>query len=70
MDWCMQLDTSTGNKPEKEEEMARRIEVSRQTIQNVKKDFFETADMGTFLQRKKHIVKTCLVFLMLCSNPF
>lgn len=47
------LDTSTGNKPEKEEEIAKRIEVSRQTIQNVKKDFFATEDSSTFLQRKK-----------------
>lgn len=47
------LDTSTGNKPEKEEEIAKRIEVSRQTIQNVKKDFFATEDISTFLQRKK-----------------
>lgn len=47
------LDTSTGTKPEKEEEIAKRIEVSRQTIQNVKKDFFATADISTFLQRKK-----------------
>ena len=30
------LDTSTDIKPEKEEEIARHIEVSRQTIQNVK----------------------------------
>ena len=47
------LDTSTGKKPEKEEEIARRIEVSRQTVQNVKKDFLATGDKDTFLQRKK-----------------
>ena len=47
------LDASTGKKPEKEENIAKHIEVSRQTIQNVKKDFFACADLSSFLQRKK-----------------
>jgi len=47
------LDVSTGIKPEKEENIAQHIEVSRQTIQNVKKDFFARADIESFLQRKK-----------------
>jgi len=47
------LDVSTGIKPENEENIAKRIEVSRQTIQNVKKDFFASADISSFLQRKK-----------------
>jgi hypothetical protein len=47
------LDLSTGRKPEKEENIAKHIEVSRQTIQNVKKDFFASADIASFLQRKK-----------------
>jgi hypothetical protein len=47
------LDVSTGIKPEKEEDIAKRLEVSRQTIQNVKKDFFASADISSFLQRKK-----------------
>ena len=47
------LDVSTGTKPEKEEVIAKRIEVSRQTIQNVKKDFFASVDIHSFLQRKK-----------------
>ena len=47
------LDLSTGIKPEKEENIAKHIEVSRQTIQNVKKDFFACTDIESFLQRKK-----------------
>ena len=47
------LDMSTGIKPESEENIAKRIEVSRQTIQNVKKDFFASADISSFLKRKK-----------------
>ena len=47
------LDRSTGTKPESEENIAKHIEVSRQTVQNVKKDFFACADIGSFLQRKK-----------------
>ena len=47
------LDVSTGIKPESEENIARRMEVSRQTIQNVKKDFFASANISSFLQRKK-----------------
>jgi len=47
------LDMSTGIKPEKDEDIARRMEVSRQTIQNVKKDFFASADISSFLRRKK-----------------
>jgi hypothetical protein len=47
------LDVSTGSKPEKEIDIARRIEVSRQTIQNVKKDFFACVDISSFLRRKK-----------------
>ena len=47
------LDVSTGTKPEKEENIAKRMEVSRQTIQNVKKDFFASAEVSSFLKRKK-----------------
>jgi hypothetical protein len=39
------LDVSTGIKPENEENIAKRIEVSRQTIQNVKNDFFASEDI-------------------------
>jgi transposase len=47
------LDVSTDIKPKKEEEIAKHLEVSRQTIQNVKKDFFESSNICSFLQRKK-----------------
>ena len=47
------LDASTGIKPEKEENIAKRLEVSRQTVQNVKNAFFSSTDMRSFLQRKK-----------------
>jgi transposase len=47
------LDTSNGRKPDTEADIARRIGVSRQTVQNVKKDFEGAADLSAFLQRKK-----------------
>jgi transposase len=47
------LDTSGGRKPDTEADIARRIGVSRQTVQNVKKDFETAADLTAFLQRKK-----------------
>jgi transposase len=47
------LDTSEGRNPTKEADIAEHIGVSRQTIQNVKKDFFASRDPGAFLQRKK-----------------
>ena len=50
------LDVSTGIKPEKEEVIAKRIEVSRQTVQNVKNDFFACTEIHSFLQRKKREV--------------
>jgi transposase len=36
-----------------EADIAHRIGVSRQTVQNVKKDFEGVADLSAFLQRKK-----------------
>jgi transposase len=47
------LDTSDGRKPDTETDIANRVGVSRQTIQNVKKDFETTTDLKTFLRRKK-----------------
>jgi transposase len=47
------LDTSGGRKPDAETDIAHRIGVSRQTVQNVKKDFETAADLTVFLQRKK-----------------
>jgi hypothetical protein len=47
------LDTSDDRKPDTEADIALRIGVSRQTVQNVKKDFEAAADLAAFLQRKK-----------------
>jgi hypothetical protein len=47
------LDTSEGRVPEREERIAERAGMSRQTVQNVKNDFLKSADVGSFLQRKK-----------------
>jgi transposase len=47
------LDTSEGRNTAKEADIAGRIGVSRQTIQNVKKDFLTSRDLTAFLQRKK-----------------
>jgi transposase len=47
------LDTSGGRLPAKEESIAERIGVSRQTVQTVKKDFFASGGLKVFLQRKK-----------------
>jgi hypothetical protein len=47
------LDTSDGRKPDTGADIARRIGVSRQTVQNVKKDFEAAAGLTSFLQRKK-----------------
>jgi transposase len=47
------LDSSDGRKPDAEADIARRIGVSRQTVQKVKKDFEAAADLSVFLQRNK-----------------
>jgi hypothetical protein len=47
------LDTSGGRKPDTEADIARRTGVSRQTVQNVKKDFEAAEGVTSFLQRKK-----------------
>jgi transposase len=47
------LDTSGGRLPAKEESIAERIGVSRQTVQKVKKDFWASGDLTVFLRRKK-----------------
>jgi transposase len=46
-------DTAEGRKPAKEESIAERIGVSRQTVQNVKKDFLASGDLTLILKRKK-----------------
>jgi hypothetical protein len=47
------LDTLEGQSPAKEADIAGRIGVSRQSVQNVKKDFLASRDITAFLQRKK-----------------
>jgi transposase len=47
------LDPSKGRSPVKEADIAEHTGVSRQTVQNVKKDFFASRDLTAFLQRKK-----------------
>jgi hypothetical protein len=47
------LDSSCGRKVEWQEDIAKRIGVNRQTINNVKKDFLKLKDVSAFLQRKK-----------------
>jgi len=47
------LDISGSRKASKQEEIAQRLGVSRQAINNVRRDFLEAENMATFLQRKK-----------------
>jgi transposase len=47
------LDTSDGRVPEREARIAERVGISRQTVQKVKNDFLKSADVHSFLQRKK-----------------
>jgi len=47
------LDSSEGRKPEKQDEIAKRIGVSRQAVNDAKKDFLSSGSVSTFLMRKK-----------------
>jgi transposase len=47
------LDTSGGKRAEKQEGIAQRLGVSRQTVNNVKNDFQALRDAASFLRRKK-----------------
>jgi len=47
------LDTSEGRKPAKQEEIAERIGVSRQVVNNTRRDFLAAESVEAFLQRKK-----------------
>jgi transposase len=47
------LDTSVNGKAGKQEEIARQIGVSRQTVINVQNDFIAMQNASQFLQRKK-----------------
>ena len=49
----LELDTSEGRKPTKQEEIVKRVNVSRQTVHEVKQDFLAAESVKAFLQRKK-----------------
>ena len=49
----LELDTSNGRKATKQEELAKRVDVSRQTVNEAKKDFLAAKNAKEFLQRKK-----------------
>ena len=47
------LDTAKGRKASTQETIAKQVEVSRQTVNVVKKDYLAAESVGSFLQRKK-----------------
>ena len=49
------LDTSEGRKADKQNDIAQRLDVSRQTVNDVKRDFMAAENISAFLQRKKRI---------------
>jgi hypothetical protein len=49
------LDRSEGRKAEKQEEIAHRLGVSRQTVHIATVDFLKSTSVSAFLQRKKRI---------------
>jgi len=49
----LELDTSEGRKATKQQEIATQVNVSRKTVNEVKRDFLEAKSVSAFLQRKK-----------------
>ena len=49
----LELDTSEGRKATKQEEIAKRVDVSRETVNEAKRDFLAAKSVAVFLQRKK-----------------
>ena len=47
------LDSSEGRKPEKQDDIAKRIGVSRQAVNDAKREFQSAENVTVFLQRKK-----------------
>ena len=47
------LDSSEGRKPEKQDDIAERIGVSRQAVNDAKREFQSAENVTVFLQRKK-----------------
>ena len=49
----LELDTSEGRKATKQKEIAKRVNVSLQTVNKAKRDFLAAKSVSAFLQRKK-----------------
>ena len=49
----LELDTSEGRKATRQEEIAKYVNVSRQTVNEAKRDFLAAESVTEFLQRKK-----------------
>ena len=49
----LELDTSEGRKATRQEEIAKYVKVSRQTVNEAKRDFLVAESVTKFLQRKK-----------------
>ena len=49
----LELDTSEGRTATKQEEISKRVDVSRKTVNEAKQDFLITESVSAFLQRKK-----------------
>ena len=49
----LELDTSEGRKATKQEELAIHVDVSRQTVNEAKKDYLAAESVSALLQRKK-----------------
>ena len=47
------LDSSEGRIPEKQEDISKRVGVSRQAVNDAKRDFLSAGSASVFLQRKK-----------------
>ena len=47
------LDTSLGRKAARQGEIAHKLDISRQTVNNVKRDFLAAQSVSEFLKRKK-----------------
>jgi len=51
----LELDTSEGRKATKQKEIVKRVNVSRQTVNEAKRDFLAAESVSAFLQRKKRV---------------
>jgi len=51
----LELDESDGRKPLSQVEIANKLDVSRQTVNDAKKAYIEAESVSSFLQRKKRV---------------